>query len=121
MDLLHQLGIERAIFAGAAAGALVSLRAALQAPDRVRGLLLFDLPDGDAGELDRIDELDIPTLLLQANAPGALAPSAVRELADAVRDLRGVHLFDGDTEAAATARAAEVDPLVRDYLESLPA
>lgn len=121
LDLLHHQGIERAIFAGDGEGARVSLRAGLQAPDRVRGLILLDTPDGSAREYDRIDELDIPMVVVQTQAGGAKPHAATRELAGAIRDNRGVHLLDGPAPAVAPTRESDVDPFIRDYLESLPA
>lgn len=121
LQLLHHQGIERAIFAGDGVGALVALRAGLQAPDRVRGLVLLDTPEGSAREYERIDELDIPTLIVQTEAGGARSHDATRDLAAAVRDNRGVHLLDGPAPAVAPTREADVDPFIREYLESLPA
>lgn len=121
LQLLHHQGIERAIFAGDGVGALVALRAGLQAPDRVRGLMLLDAPEGTAREYERIDELDIPTVIVQTEAGGARSHDATRTLAAAVRDNRGVHLLDGPAPAVAPTREADVDPFLRDYLESLPA
>jgi 3-oxoadipate enol-lactonase len=46
LGLLDQLGIERAILAGMSQGGFLSLRAALMAPGRVRGLLLIDSQAG---------------------------------------------------------------------------
>ena len=120
LELLHHQGIERAIFAGDAAGALVAVRAGLLAPDRVRGLMLFDLPTADAAEFRRIEELDIPTLVV--HAPTAeQADDHVRALAAGIRDNRGVHLLDGEVPSLAADRAATLDPILREYLESLPA
>lgn len=121
LDLLHHQGIERAILAGDGEGALVCLRAGLQAPDRVRGLVLLDVPEGGAREFDRIDELDIPTVVVQTQAGGARSHAATRELGAAIRDNRGVHLLDGPAAAVDPTREADVDPFIRDYLESLPA
>lgn len=121
LDLLHHQGIERAILAGDGEGALVSLGAGLQAPDRVRGLVLLDVPEGGAREFDRIDELDIPTVVVQTEAGGARPHEATRELAAAIRDNRGVHLLEGPAPAVAPTREADVDPFIREYLESLPA
>ncbi len=46
LGLLDHLGIERAVLAGMSQGGFVSLRAALLAPDRVRGLVLIDSQAG---------------------------------------------------------------------------
>ena len=120
LELLHHQGIERAIFAGDAVGALVAIRAGLLAPDRVRGLMLFDLADGDAAELRRLEELDIPTVVVHAPIAERSADD-VRALAAGIRDNRGVHLLDGQAPALAADRAAALDPVLREYLESLPA
>jgi len=44
--LLDHLGIERAVLAGMSQGGFVSMRAALTAPERVRGLVLIDTQSG---------------------------------------------------------------------------
>jgi pimeloyl-ACP methyl ester carboxylesterase len=46
LALLSHLGIERAFFTGMSQGGFLSLRAALRAPDRVRGLALIDSQAG---------------------------------------------------------------------------
>ena len=46
LALLDHLGIERAVLAGMSQGGFLSLRAALSAPDRVRGLVLIDSQGG---------------------------------------------------------------------------
>ncbi len=46
LALLDHLGIKSAIFAGMSQGGFLSLRAALTAPDRVRGLILIDTQAG---------------------------------------------------------------------------
>ncbi|GGI07852.1 alpha/beta fold hydrolase [Egicoccus halophilus] len=122
LALLHHVGIERSIFGGDGPGALVGLRAGLFAPDRVRGVLLFDLPAHDADEYARLDELDIPTVVVHAPAaPGTRSRASLETLTSPLRDARGVHLLEGDDHALAPARAGTVDLAIRDYLESLPA
>jgi 3-oxoadipate enol-lactonase len=46
LALLTDLGIEQAVFAGMSQGGFISIRAALRAPDRVRGLILIDTQSG---------------------------------------------------------------------------
>jgi 3-oxoadipate enol-lactonase len=46
LGLLDHLGVERAVLAGMSQGGFASLRAALLAPDRVRGLVLIDSQAG---------------------------------------------------------------------------
>jgi 3-oxoadipate enol-lactonase len=46
LALLSHLGIEQAVFAGMSQGGFISMRAALQAPERVRGLVLIDTQSG---------------------------------------------------------------------------
>ena len=46
LGLLDHLGIERAVIGGMSQGGFVSLRAALLAPERVRGLILLDTQAG---------------------------------------------------------------------------
>jgi pimeloyl-ACP methyl ester carboxylesterase len=46
LALLDHLGIERAVFAGMSQGGFVAMRAALIAPERVRGLVLIDTQAG---------------------------------------------------------------------------
>lgn len=46
LGLLDQLGVEQAVVGGMSQGGFVSLRAALLAPERVRGLILLDTQSG---------------------------------------------------------------------------
>ncbi len=46
LGLLDHVGVERAVLGGMSQGGFVSLRAALLAPDRVRGLILIDTQAG---------------------------------------------------------------------------
>ena len=46
LGLLDHLGIDRAVVGGMSQGGFVSLRAALTAPERVRGLILIDTQAG---------------------------------------------------------------------------
>lgn len=46
LGLLDHLGVERAVLAGMSQGGFLSMRAALTAPDRVRGLILLDTEAG---------------------------------------------------------------------------
>jgi pimeloyl-ACP methyl ester carboxylesterase len=46
LSLLSTLGIEKAVFVGMSQGGFISLRAALRAPERVRGLVLIDTQSG---------------------------------------------------------------------------
>ena len=53
LALLDQLGIERAVLGGMSQGGFLSLRAALLAPQRVRGLILIDSQAGTEAEANR--------------------------------------------------------------------
>jgi 3-oxoadipate enol-lactonase len=53
LALLDHLGIERAVLGGMSQGGFVSLRAALLAPERVRGLVLIDSQAGTELEANR--------------------------------------------------------------------
>jgi pimeloyl-ACP methyl ester carboxylesterase len=53
LALLNHLGIERAVFGGMSQGGFVSLRAAMLAPQRVRGLILIDSQAGTELEANR--------------------------------------------------------------------
>lgn len=59
LALLDHLGIDRAVPGGMSQGGFVSLRAALLAPERVRGLVLIDTQSGqeDPGLVDAYDQL----------------------------------------------------------------
>jgi pimeloyl-ACP methyl ester carboxylesterase len=46
LALLSSLGIEKATFVGMSQGGFISMRAALLAPERVRGLVLIDTQSG---------------------------------------------------------------------------
>ena len=53
LALLAHLGIERAVLGGMSQGGFLSLRAALLAPQRVRGLILIDSQAGTEAEASR--------------------------------------------------------------------
>jgi pimeloyl-ACP methyl ester carboxylesterase len=53
LALLHHLGIERAVLGGMSQGGFLSLRAAMLAPQRVRGLILIDSQAGTEEEANR--------------------------------------------------------------------
>jgi pimeloyl-ACP methyl ester carboxylesterase len=59
LGLLDHLGVERAVLAGMSQGGYLSLRAALTAPERVRGLVLIDTQAGteDPANLVAYDQL----------------------------------------------------------------
>ncbi|GAB2980421.1 alpha/beta fold hydrolase [Nocardioides montaniterrae] len=59
LGLLDHLGIDRAVLAGMSQGGYLSLRAALTAPERVRGLVLIDTQSGveDPANLASYDQL----------------------------------------------------------------
>src|SRR5690348_2419155 len=54
LALCDHLGIERAVFAGMSQGGFLSLRVALIAPERVRGLVLIDT-QADAEHPDKVE------------------------------------------------------------------
>jgi pimeloyl-ACP methyl ester carboxylesterase len=71
LALLDHLGIERAVFAGMSQGGFLSLRAALSAPERVRGLVLIDSQSG----LEDPEALPLYTAMhdeIMANGPAAV-------------------------------------------------
>ena len=53
LALLRHLGIERAVLGGMSQGGFLSLRAAMLAPQRVRGLILIDSQAGTEAEANR--------------------------------------------------------------------
>jgi 3-oxoadipate enol-lactonase len=53
LALLGHLGIDRAVLAGMSQGGFLSMRAALRAPDRVKGLVLIDTQSGVEDEAAR--------------------------------------------------------------------
>lgn len=59
LGLLDHLGVERAVLAGMSQGGYLSLRAALTAPERVRGLVLIDTQAGveDPNNLAAYDQV----------------------------------------------------------------
>ena len=69
LALLDHLGVERAVLAGMSQGGFLSLRAALTAPDRVRGLVLIDSQAGqeDAAIAPGYEQMH---QAWQANGPG---------------------------------------------------
>jgi pimeloyl-ACP methyl ester carboxylesterase len=60
LTVLDQLGYERAIFGGLSMGGMASLRAALDHPDRVRALMVFD---SDGGRESRLRILKLKAML----------------------------------------------------------
>jgi 3-oxoadipate enol-lactonase len=71
LALLDVLGIGSAVFAGMSQGGFISMRAALQAPERVRGLVLIDTQSG----LEDPEALPLYVALNDewlANGPGAV-------------------------------------------------
>lgn len=66
LGLLDHLGVQRAVLAGMSQGGYLSLRAALTAPERVRGLILMDTqpgaedPEKAAGYRELIDAWTAP-------------------------------------------------------------
>src|SRR5215470_11108785 len=60
LGLLEYLGAGRAVLAGMSQGGFLSLRAALTAPERVRGLVLIDSQAGaeDPEQLESYDQLN---------------------------------------------------------------
>ena len=54
LGLLDHLGVEKAVIGGMSQGGFLSLRAALTAPDRVRGLILIDTQAGTE-DADKVD------------------------------------------------------------------
>jgi pimeloyl-ACP methyl ester carboxylesterase len=59
IGLLDELGIDQAVLAGMSQGGFLSMRAALTAPDRVKGLVLIDTQAGteDPAKLEGYDQL----------------------------------------------------------------
>jgi pimeloyl-ACP methyl ester carboxylesterase len=62
LGLLDELGIDRAVVGGMSQGGFVSLRVALLAPERVRGLVLIDTQAGQedpalAGQYEALDQV----------------------------------------------------------------
>jgi 3-oxoadipate enol-lactonase len=53
LALLHHLGVEQAVLGGMSQGGFLSLRAAMLAPQRVRGLILIDSQAGTEEEANR--------------------------------------------------------------------
>src|ERR1035441_9473657 len=70
LALLDHLGVDRAVLGGMSQGGFVSLRAALLAPQRVRGLILQDTQAGqeDPALADSYEQLEV-TWLEHGSAP----------------------------------------------------
>lgn len=79
LALLDHLGIERAVFGGMSQGGFLSLRVALLAPERVRGLILLDTQAG-AEHPDKV-------VLYQGMMDMWLAVGAIPELAEGVASI----------------------------------
>lgn len=80
LGLLDHLGIEQAVFAGMSQGGYLSLRAALNAPERVRGLVLIDTQSGveDPAKLQAYDQL------IETWAGSDEVPSEITEIVAAI-------------------------------------
>ena len=74
LALMTHLGIDRCVIAGMSQGGFLSLRAALRAPDRVKGLVLIDTQSGREAE-----EL-VPAYEGLAAEWAANGPAAVQEI-----------------------------------------
>jgi 3-oxoadipate enol-lactonase len=98
LGLLDHLGIEQAVLGGMSQGGFVSLRAALVAPERVRGLVLIDTQAGpeDAERLPRYRQMQQTWLQV----------GPVDELANAIADLI---LGDPELNAQWIAKWRELD------------
>jgi pimeloyl-ACP methyl ester carboxylesterase len=122
LGLLDAVGIERAVLAGAAAGGAVVLRAALLAPDRVRGLVLVDawLGQPDAATVrERLPEIDAPALVVHSTADGAQADA--HDLAAGLPDCRGRVAIDDEAATPTRTHPQRVTAVIREFLDGLPA
>jgi pimeloyl-ACP methyl ester carboxylesterase len=100
LALLTHLGISRATFAGMSQGGMVSLRAALRAPDRVRGLILIDTQAG----LE--DPEALPLYEAMQEEWVANGPAAVQETVAALILGSGIDAQDWYAKWGAADRAA---------------
>ncbi len=127
--VLDRIGIERAVLAGVAEGASLSLRAALLHPDRARAVVLIDGRIGTEGAeaLDhddvsgRLHELAMPVLVVHGAGAVASPLERAREVCAAVADCRGVIEVPDAAPASNLARPDVVNPAIRSFLEGLPA
>lgn len=87
LALLHHLGIERAVLGGMSQGGFLSLRAAMLAPQRVRGLILIDSQAGTEAEANRPGYEQLHQIWLDQG------PGPVQEIAAAI--ILGPGRWDG--------------------------
>jgi 3-oxoadipate enol-lactonase len=89
LALLDHLGVERAVVGGMSQGGFVSLRVALTAPDRVRGLVLLDTEAGAVSPEKHEAEQGMIDIWLSAGPVDELA-NAVAQLIIADADINPV-------------------------------
>lgn len=120
-DLFHMLDsveIERAVLVGSGEGAALSLRAALEHPDRVRALVLIAC---DARDLaDRLDELAMPVLLIHGTGHDAVPLEHIYDINALVSDPRGVIEVSGALDTPSLTHSEVVNPALRTFFEDLP-
>ena len=93
LAVLDDLGVNEAIWGGLSVGGFACLRAALENPDRVRGLLILD---SDAGVDSRMKVLKFRSMLAAAHVIG-LKPF----LSQVVREMFGRHTIKHNLELVA--------------------
>ncbi|HEY3842325.1 MAG TPA: alpha/beta hydrolase [Acidimicrobiales bacterium] len=104
LALLTLLGLEQAVFAGMSQGGFISLRAALEAPERVRALVLIDTQSG----VEDPDALPLYTALHDEWV--ANGPAAVQEVVASLIFGEGIDIAPWYDKWAALDRSAFTEP-----------
>jgi pimeloyl-ACP methyl ester carboxylesterase len=104
LALLTLLGLEQAVFAGMSQGGFISLRAALEAPERVRALVLIDTQSG----VEDPDALPLYTALHDEWV--ANGPATVQEVVASLIFGEGIDIAPWYDKWAALDRSAFTEP-----------
>jgi 3-oxoadipate enol-lactonase len=125
LDLLHQRGLDRAVFAGLSMGGYVCLAIARLAPQRIRGLVLIDTREtadteqARKGRYDAIEKVKKEGVqpVVESMLPKMLTPAAPQEMKERVREI----MSSSSPEGVVTAlRAMATRPDSSDVLPKIP-
>jgi pimeloyl-ACP methyl ester carboxylesterase len=113
---LGTLGLETFDLLGTSGGAEAALRLALQAPGRVRALVLEAPTLGDGALERRLPEVTAPTLVLAGTRDDAAATAVARRCKERIPDGHLVFVYDAG-RAIAAERPEAFAEVVSDFLE----
>ncbi len=110
IDLMQELGIQRAVLAGFSLGGMINRRVAMDAPNRVAGLIILNSPH-DRGETLQ-QQVEQQALDAKNDGPGAVVEAALerwftsgfrQDYPEQVAQIRGV-ILDNDPQSYAWHR-----------------